>query len=114
MRVFVYGTLKRGGYNHHYLSKAEFLGDYCTPPKYAFYDLGYYPAMTGEDKRIAVKGEVYQIDKKTIRELDILEGVPDLYDRITIRCGKYGQCYTYVMQRAPNNTPLILNGEWTK
>lgn len=114
MRVFVYGTLKSGFYNHHHLSKAKFLGEYYTPPKYAFYDLGYYPAMTNENKRISVKGEVYQVDKNTLRELDLLEGVPELYQRIMLRCGKYGQCYTYIMNKVPSNVPLILNGEWDK
>lgn len=112
MRVFVYGTLKKGQSNNYLLEGAEFLGEYRTPPKYSLYSLGQYPAMSVKDLGVAVLGEVYQVDTKTLGLLDLLEGVPDLYKRITMSCGKYGKCHVYVMDNIPARARVLIRGVW--
>jgi len=33
-RIFVYGTLKRGGRNHHFMAGQQFVGEARTAPGY--------------------------------------------------------------------------------
>ncbi|HWA85253.1 MAG TPA: gamma-glutamylcyclotransferase family protein [Opitutus sp.] len=81
--VFVYGTLKRSGSNHHVLAGQVFVGDARTVPGYALYDLGAYPGMVrSADDRDGVAGEVWSVDPAALARLDAFEGVPEkLYRR---------------------------------
>jgi gamma-glutamylcyclotransferase (GGCT)/AIG2-like uncharacterized protein YtfP len=84
--VFVYGTLKRGGLNHHYLAGQEFLGEARTASGYTLYSIGDYPGMVrsaGPDDLVI--GEVWSVDPTCLAALDELEGVAeDLYERVPI------------------------------
>ena len=82
-KVFVYGTLKRGFDNHTLLRKAEFLGKAKTVNKMQMLSLGLFPMVTDEQSVSIIYGEVYNIDKKTLNELDMLEGHPNFYTRKT-------------------------------
>jgi gamma-glutamylcyclotransferase (GGCT)/AIG2-like uncharacterized protein YtfP len=76
--VFVYGTLKRGHGNHHWLAEASFQGE-AVLPNVVLHDLGPFPmAVPGEG---LVRGEVYAVDAAGLARLDRLEGYPRLYDR---------------------------------
>jgi len=55
--VFVYGTLKRGFYNHEVLETSQFIGKAITKNKYPM------------------------INDLTLEKLDILEDFPDFYTR---------------------------------
>ena len=85
-RVFVYGTLKRGGDNHHYLAYQQFLGEARMPAGYTLYSLGDYPGMVRvPDVPAGVTGELWAIDDACLKLLDQLEGVDEgLYERITV------------------------------
>lgn len=77
-RIFVYGTLKRGFSNSHYLQGQRFLGECRTAPRYRMVDAGGYPGMyeVGPDESgVAVAGEVWEVDADCRRELDLLEDV---------------------------------------
>jgi len=115
VRVFVYGTLKRGYQNNmHYLfGKSAMLGQHTTKPHYTLKDLGYYPAveLCGTT---AVKGEVYQIADDVLQELDWLEGYPAFYERELIDT-EYGPSWMYYLSpaRMDNTYKVIESGEWT-
>jgi gamma-glutamylcyclotransferase (GGCT)/AIG2-like uncharacterized protein YtfP len=81
--IFVYGTLKRGGRNHHYLAGQQFLGEACTAPGYTLFSLGDYPGMVrSADAANHVTGEVWAVDAAGLARLDELEGVDEqLYAR---------------------------------
>jgi gamma-glutamylaminecyclotransferase len=80
--IFVYGTLKRGQRNHHFLNDQKFLGEAQTEPRYRLYDSGQHPALVDvSENGIAVRGEVWQVNEETIRKLDEYEGVPDYFAR---------------------------------
>ena len=49
VRVFLYGTLKRGGCRSHVLKDQRFLGEAMTVPKYRMYDTGSYPALVEDE-----------------------------------------------------------------
>ena len=87
-RVFVYGTLKRGGGNHGYLAGQRFVGVARTEPRFRLYDLSGYPGMVaaapGEPGN-AIEGEVWEVDAAGLAGLDELEGIDEgLYERVPV------------------------------
>lgn len=78
--VFVYGTLKKGMSNHFFLRESRFLGRAATAEPYALYE-DEYPIVTRTPAVGPVQGEVYEVDDKILRRLDILEQHPDYYRR---------------------------------
>lgn len=80
-KLFVYGTLKAGEYNHIYLDNATFLYRAQTSDKFAMVGADHeFPYILGEsDKGHHIIGEVYEIDEDTKEMLDIVEGVPLSY-----------------------------------
>jgi gamma-glutamylaminecyclotransferase len=101
--VFTYGSLKRNYGNHRLIEGQEFLGEATTLPNYRMYDCGLFPCMvaTEEGKGVAVKGELYKVDEKTISRLDRLEGVPFLYKRVEIKLqdNKQDPVISYLYQK---------------
>jgi gamma-glutamylcyclotransferase (GGCT)/AIG2-like uncharacterized protein YtfP len=80
MKVFVYGTLMKGNSNYEgYLGDAAFIGKFIAEG-FVLYDLGSYPGVIHSESA-KVKGEVYSIDSKTLKKLDMLEGEGGLYIR---------------------------------
>ncbi|WP_416150518.1 gamma-glutamylcyclotransferase [Salipaludibacillus sp. HK11] len=70
--VFVYGTLRNGQINHHFLKDAKLITRQASL-KGEMYNTGKgYPAflLNGQSQ---VYGEIYQIDEKILSQLDILE-----------------------------------------
>lgn len=76
--IFVYGTLKRGCSNHHFLAGQTFLGEARTRPGFRLYELRGFPGMVphGED-RDGVAGEVWSVDEAALVRLDALEGLAE-------------------------------------
>lgn len=82
MRVFVYGTLKRGFSLHHHLAPFVFLGTAETATRYRLYALGWYPGMVEVEDGHAIKGEVWDVDADGMQLLDKIEEVESgLYER---------------------------------
>jgi len=89
MRVFVYGTLKNGQPNHHWLSQTDngyqaFLGQAASVNKFPLviasrYNIPYLLDKPGTGHNIY--GEVYEVDEKMLGKLDELEDHPTYYER---------------------------------
>lgn len=72
--VFVYGTLKRGHCNAHYLNTQTFVSEALTTPHYRMVDCGGYPGLYHcPNNGLSIHGEIWQIDPITRTELDRLE-----------------------------------------
>ena len=82
--LFVYGTLKRGFPNHHYLSGAEFLGRARTLERYTLY-VDRVPYVVREEKVSFIKGEVYRVSDDILKRVDMLEGHPTHYRRERVK-----------------------------
>jgi gamma-glutamylaminecyclotransferase len=78
-KVFVFGTLKRGFPLHERgLSGATFLGDYRTRERFPMLIAGprFAPMMLNEPGLgCHVLGELYEVDERTMADLDQLESV---------------------------------------
>jgi len=80
--IFVYGTLKKEGCNHHFLKDSEFVKNEVLKDHSIYVpDLFNFPLLL-EDEGGKVHGEIYKIDDNTLANLDMLEGEGNLYNRI--------------------------------
>lgn len=86
MRVFVYGTLKRGQCRARFLNGQQFLGEGRTAPIYRMVNCGEYPGLIESADGLAIEGEVWDVDQKCLAELDREECIDvGLYARRDIR-----------------------------
>ena len=112
MRVFVYGTLRKGGENHHFLVDSKYLGEEEISGFKMFNIHGFYPAAVPSIQNSTIKGEVYEIDGYTLQKLDHLEGCPHLYKRITVATTE-GPAEIYVWNGLPDLLDnQIVSGDW--
>ncbi len=111
-RVFVYGSLLRGMYNHHRLSAASFECEARTPPRYAMLHLGRYPGLVAG--RESVRGEVYRIDDAGLRCLDLLESAPEFYRRELreLADGSLAWLYELANPELYGDCPVVEGGNW--
>ena len=94
-RLFVYGTLKRGGRNQHLLVGGVFRA-VTTAPRYALVDLGSHPGLVAGD--LAVQGELWDLPPESLPALDAFEGVPDPFDRrpVELADGRTAEAYFWL------------------
>lgn len=72
-KLFVYGSLRKGKYNHHYLeNKAENLGTFYVKGKLYSIKNKKYPALIEDDSEFTI-GELYNL-LVNFCELDEMEG----------------------------------------
>lgn len=119
MLVFVYGTLKKGEYNHDVMLRAEgaFVDECETANKYHMYNYGgMFPAVVpakGEEGT-HIKGELY--DVMDIKPLDILEGCPQLYYKEIINLSNGEKAWMYLYNTLQNGGidkhELMPEGQW--
>ncbi|MFO7910250.1 MAG: gamma-glutamylcyclotransferase family protein [Halomonas sp.] len=114
-RVAVYGTLKQGHRNHHWMENAYLLGqDRLTT--LSLYDLGPYPGAKALPSQ-GVSVEVYVINAEQLAFLDQLEGYAaaapseGLYNR-AIFPTRHGKAWCYLYNREVNERMKIETGEW--
>tara|TARA_R100001143_G_scaffold27728_2_gene27623 strand:+ start:1097 stop:1657 length:561 start_codon:yes stop_codon:yes gene_type:complete len=115
IRVAVYGTLKKGLSNAHYLQHAQYLGTDCLT-EIVLYDLGPWPGARLE-RSLGIDVEVYEIDTNQLQQLDELEDYDaiepcnGMYDRIQIKT-RYGLAWVYLYLLPVAGRPQILSGGW--
>lgn len=114
-RIFVYGTLRKGGSNHRLLEKSKFVGVHITQNEYTMVDFGPFPALL-EEGVTPITGEVYEIDNPTALAIDRLEGYPHLYQRKVIDT-EYGKALVYYIEDISEYSrgralPIIESGVW--
>ena len=110
--VLVYGTLLRGERNNALLARATFAGEGRTLPAFELADMGAYPALVAGG-RVAVTGEVWEIDAATLARMDELEEVPTLYQRkrIPLEDGRVVEAYL-MPSEATAGAKRIAGGDW--
>jgi gamma-glutamylcyclotransferase (GGCT)/AIG2-like uncharacterized protein YtfP len=103
-RIFVYGTLKKGGALHWHLGDADYLGvDKLNG--FIMFRTGWFPTVQKtDDLTKSIHGEVYMIDKRNYDNLDMVEGSlfkKELCDTI------YGKASIYI------NSPFVKIRDWS-
>lgn len=114
-RVFVYGTLMRGGRYHRLLRGARHVGEARTALGYQLYDLGPYPAMRREGQGVVI-GELYEVSPAMLVALDRLEGHPDYYLRqpIELEGGEQVTSYLFVDRDELATARIVTSGDWRR
>jgi gamma-glutamylaminecyclotransferase len=110
--VFVYGTLKRGYRNHHWLAGQTFISEARTEAGYILYGLGEYPGMVQAEKDVdGVVGELWQVTPEALADLDELEGLAEgLYERGPIKLASPAvtdPVETYLYLRSVTGHPVV-------
>lgn len=103
-KVFVYGSLKEGYWNHVCIKGSKRISNATTEE--AIYDMrdSGYPLLFegGED---IVSGEVYEVDDATLERCDRLEGHPNFYKRtpvsVVLTSGEVMDVEMYITQGPP-------------
>ena len=115
VKVFVYGTLLTGYYNHRLVEELVRATDVGVVSDFRLLDLGAFPGARPADG-FGIRGEVLTLDdpREAIQRLDRLEGVPSLYTREKVRValddGTFTAAYMYVLavrESRGNFTPFI-------
>ncbi|XP_021920267.1 putative gamma-glutamylcyclotransferase CG2811 isoform X2 [Zootermopsis nevadensis] len=111
-KVFVYGTLKSGEPNHHWITDtskgfSRFIGVGKTMKKYPLiiatkYNIPFVLDAPGQGHNVI--GEVYEIDEAMLQHLDILEDHPSFYIREIERielCTENAEveCWIYLLKK---------------
>lgn len=122
--VFVYGTLKVGGYFSFALNQYRRRCDEATLENATMYNLRSFPGVVIDDTGNEVVGEYHEYDNPNavLKALDRIEGYAgpggkNLYERITTNVkSKNGTltAYTYVIgeQRLLYGSTIIPSGKW--
>jgi len=109
-RVFVYGTLKKGEYNHHFLRGCR--GQPALAFNIALHAGKFYPFVVRG--RGNAYGEVYQVNPTVMRRLDGLEAE---YRReltpVRLANGKTVEAWIYLSELA-YRYPRLARGVWRK
>lgn len=114
--VAVYGSLRKGLYNHFLIKDSKYIGEFDTEPIYDMYSLTSYPGLV-TDGNTSIKMEVYEVDKITLNRLNTLEGyrgdnnAGNHYNRITIET-PYGDAYTYTYNYNVSSCVKVDCGDW--
>lgn len=96
LRLFVYGSLRRGERHHDELSGAEFLGASVTAPSYRVVEHGGYPALA--PGAVAISGELYAVPSSLVPALDAFEGCS--YRRGAVRLADGSNAEAYFLAEA--------------
>ncbi|MEA1010584.1 MULTISPECIES: gamma-glutamylcyclotransferase family protein [Bacillus cereus group] len=117
--IFVYGTLRNGQTNAHYMQGATCIAEEAWVYGKLFDTNEGYPAMicSNEEK---VHGEVYEVNDDVLQKLDELEeytgnAETDLYDRITQTvyvADREIHAYVYIAQDKEMLKKIIDSGDW--
>lgn len=121
MKLFAYGSMKKGFCNDYRLKEQACIGNATTVEKYTMHpcESFYFPYAIEKTKEYLLHGELYDIDDALWDTIDFFEGVPKHYYRkeIDVICkGEKHKAFIYF--RSENNPyPCAFNihtHTWTK
>lgn len=113
--VFVYGTLRRGGENHHLLHGSRCVRERTTTADVSIWSNGSFPLMARQAGGRVV-GEVYAVSEWTLAQLDRLEGHPSFYEREQLVTRDGDVCWAYLItpRYLYAGLPMVEGGDWVK
>lgn len=110
IRVFVYGSLKRGLHNAGVLADCDFIGRCIIEGRYSLIDLRAFPGLVENpalEPNQKIVGEVYRVSKETLDVLDMIEGHPDFYCRHKVQTPWKGAWAYFLPHEYKERYPLV-------
>ena len=113
--IFVYGTLKKNQENGHFLTLANFIGEFVTAESCFGMIKAEVPYIFKKEKGNFILGEVYKVDLDTLTQLDNLEDNGQLYIRelINIRNLNY-KAWCYICPKSILQKHNLMENEFKK
>ena len=113
--IAVYGTLRKGLWNHHIIQNTEYKGTFKSEPIYTLHDLGGFPGLK-ENGNTSVTFEVYSVNDMEAARVDRLEGysqdkTPTFYDKKFINT-PWGTAGVYIYVNDLSGVPIIESGDY--
>lgn len=117
--IFVYGSLKKGYYNHRLMEGTRFIGKGVLSGA-TLYDMNIsFPCILLDGSHNKVIGEIYEVDEIQLKAIDRLEGYREgrgrdnLYNREEVTVTEYGsgerhKCFVYEFNRQPKKDWKII------
>lgn len=110
--VFVYGTLKKGwGNNQRYLSTAQYIRSTMLKGISIHYDPMSTLPFAKKNPKGKIVGDIFKVDKMTLRNLDMLEAHPEWYKRVLFQI-KGLKVWIYLNPDEADYLPIIPDGIW--
>lgn len=118
MKLFVYGSLKKGKGANSFLGESKFIGK-GTLEGFVLYAVCTWPGIRAGDG--VVHGEVYEIDDNQLEYCDRYEGYPNLFGREEVEvsvCSEDGEkttvttCWVYVYNGNVDQKKVVDSGIW--
>lgn len=115
-KVAVYGSLRKGLYNHYLMSHSDFIKTVSAEVPFKMISMSdRFPALIPTKENNLVVFELYKIDDKTARNLDILEGYPDFYSKKYIKIEDEDYLVYYLSPlKITNEEEVVKSGDWTE
>ena len=110
MKLFVYGTLKRGQANHNILKPGKFI-DTDAIEGWEMRSTMFFPAIN-EKKGVFVTGEVYEINPEILKKTDRLEGFPLHYSKKMVKTVGGHDVWVYYYKEINRKLEVIKSGCW--
>lgn len=113
-RVAVYGSLRKNLYNHYLMHSADFIKTVKVDVPFRMISIAdLYPALIPNTENYSIVFELYKVNDRTSRNLDVLEGYPDYYSKkyITIEGEEYLVYYLSPL-KITNEEKNIYSGDW--
>lgn len=116
-KVAVYGSLRKGLYNHRVLDGSEFIKETKTSFPANLRSFGPYPFVhtSNTEKASPISVEIYEVDDSGLQRLDHLEGYPNFYDRTQFEFEDGTTAWMYHIETESNEDyELVDSGDWVE
>ena len=117
MKIFVYGTLKRGFGANRYLLNCPLVAPEAVIEGAHMVSLGGFPGVFLKGRPGTsgqVYGEVYEVDDTTLKNLDMYESNGSFYQRRKVTTTAGMEVEVYELLRNSETFPVVEDGVWTR
>lgn len=113
-KVFVYGTLRRGGSNDFRMARARFVATGMVRGR--LYRIDWYPGFVADESAGLVTGEIFLVDADILVALDEFEGSGYRRVKIAIDVGEGAgsavEAWIWEWIGNVDETSRIVSGDW--
>lgn len=111
-QVFVYGTLRRGGSNHHRMDGCKWLGPARVNGR--LYKVDWYPALVLDAAAAEVAGDLFEATADCLARLDDYEGgeYRRVKARVTDNSGQGVEAWLWEWSDSTKGLQAVISGDW--